>query len=597
MSPADDAPELVRPSTEPPVVLDDVELSPAHMPAATAALRTLVRTPEPTRMAPSLSLGSAPAAYGPSEQGHRATAPLSAAGRTRQRRQRVSAAELVGRRPVGAALGRATAWEASVRRPEPPGQGLRAQRPGRYDEPDREVVAPAAAPPPLPSSIDGEPSQPAPTALPEEAGAAEAAPQVSAAPALPRFDTPLLPPLAASVEKRRAVGQAAVEAGLRRAVRLAADEEPGARQASGRLDVRGLLAQVRAALAGDGPAPEKAWRALDAAVRSVGGTLLQPRTDDGPTLMRLPPSGTEASPERLGVLEEIEQLTAGLARIEARGAPAAVPQWRPQVAGDVVAPTSEAAPEGRGPEAPVGTPSETSPSYFGPPAMARDVARRLLRSGSGRRLAETLRRGGPSQAPTLPRTARWASAAADGAPRGAVPAEGKGLPADVVAGIDFQLIAATDQWQLAFPGREPYVADEPGEGKEEPDFRDAAPTAPPAPTREELAAVNRDPKVTALLKELGLLGADGGAVPGSAPAMQGAEQSWSMALVRPVMQVVQEMAQPLLKEPQEGTPMAGISPSEKGVEEADSEKIEFVAYQIFKRLRMMIETEQDRRGF
>jgi len=63
------------------------------------------------------------------------------------------------------------------------------------------------------------------------------------------------------------------------------------------------------------------------------------------------------------------------------------------------------------------------------------------------------------------------------------------------------------------------------------------------------------------------------------------------------MQVVQEMAQPLLKEPQEGTPMAGISPSEKGVEEADSEKIEFVAYQIFKRLRMMIETEQDRRGF
>ena len=40
-----------------------------------------------------------------------------------------------------------------------------------------------------------------------------------------------------------------------------------------------------------------------------------------------------------------------------------------------------------------------------------------------------------------------------------------------------------------------------------------------------------------------------------------------------------------------------IFAAEKGIEEADSEKIEYAADQILQRLRMMIQTEKDRRGY
>jgi len=184
------------------------------------------------------------------------------------------------------------------------------------------------------------------------------------------------------------------------------------------------------------------------------------------------------------------------------------------------------------------------------------------------------------------------------------------VPADVVAGFDYQLVNATDMWEMAFPGRQPYLRPEGegsrpphgggtgGAGKEDPDFKDAAPRAPAPLSGEDMAAVAGDPKVARLLKELGLLTADGGAAgPAGEPPRQGEEPALSMALVRPVMEVVQEVSQPLMKEPQEGTPAAGISPAEKGIEEADSEKLEYVAKQILQRVNRKIETEQDRRGY
>ena len=70
-----------------------------------------------------------------------------------------------------------------------------------------------------------------------------------------------------------------------------------------------------------------------------------------------------------------------------------------------------------------------------------------------------------------------------------------------------------------------------------------------------------------------------------------------MALVAPVMQVIEEVSQPLKKDPLPGSTAAGTSPMEKGIPESDSEKLDQIANMILERLRFMIDTDMDRRGY
>ena len=125
-----------------------------------------------------------------------------------------------------------------------------------------------------------------------------------------------------------------------------------------------------------------------------------------------------------------------------------------------------------------------------------------------------------------------------------------------------------------------------------------------------------DVKAAQILHEMGLLGSGGvasvgprglGGGPGEDGSggwgfregllEQGSERAVSMALIAPVLQVIRQDSAPLLKEQVEGAPGSGISTAEKGIEEADSEKIDYAADQILERLRMMIQTEKDRRGY
>ncbi len=363
-----------------------------------------------------------------------------------------------------------------------------------------------------------------------------------------------------------------------------------ARRPSGMLDVSGFVRDVRNYL--DAPVDERPedasplWRSLQLSLAGIGGAL-----EGGvgrPTMMRLPDPGRElvAATAPDNVIGDLERHVLDLAHHH--DLPSA----------------------------------QDTPRYFGPGKVAVEVARRFVRSSQGRRMTETLLAGGPRvHTPEPPRGTLWAVQAAAQAPRGAVPVAGAGSPADVVAGFDYQLLNAMDQWESAFPGRAPYSTPVgAGGGNENPDFKDTAPEIPrwdlqaAASTAASMAGGPVDIKAAQILQEMGLLGSGG--VADFSRAMQagaggegggwgfeeglleqGAEQALSMALIAPVIQVVQEVSRPLLKELPDGSPGAGISAAEKGIEEADSEKLEYVAQQIFQRLRMMIDTEKDRRGY
>ncbi len=372
----------------------------------------------------------------------------------------------------------------------------------------------------------------------------------------------------------------------------------GAR-ATGLLDVAGFVRDVRTYLAtsptdgGDTDTSEASplWRSLGLSVAALGGRL--EHSGGRPTLMRLPDVGRElvAATASDDVIGDLERHALGLARAEG-GAPS---------------PTPEVA-------------DADTPRYFALDGVAVDVARRFVRSPQGRRMTDTLLRGGPRvHTPEAPRITDWALRAAAQAPRGAIPAAGAGGAADVVAGVDYQLLNAMDQWESAFPGRAPYVTPrERGEGNESPDFKDVAPELPRWDVQAAAAAGSAstggpvDVKAAQILQEMGLLGSGGVASVGPRGAVedgpgawgfregvleQGSERALSMALVAPVLQVVRQDSAPLLKEQADGDPGSGISTAEKGVEEADSEKIDYAADQIFQRLRMMIQTEKDRRGY
>jgi len=374
-------------------------------------------------------------------------------------------------------------------------------------------------------------------------------------------------------------------------------------RSSGVLDVAGFVRDVRTYLATspsdaadtDGSDASPLWRSLGLSVAALGGRL--EHSGGRPTLMRLPAVGRElvAATVAEDVIGDLERHALGLARADV-GAPAA-------------------ALEGLDPD---------TPRYFAPDGVSLDVARRFVRSAQGRRMTETLLRGGPRvHTPEAPRITDWALRAAAQAPRGAVPAAGAGGAADTVAGVDYQLLNAMDQWESAFPGRSPYVTPrEGGEGNPSPDFKDAAPELPRWDVHAAAAAGSAssggpvDVKAAQILHEMGLLGSGGvasvgprglGGGPGEDGSggwgfregllEQGSERAVSMALIAPVLQVIRQDSAPLLKEQVEGAPGSGISTAEKGIEEADSEKIDYAADQILERLRMMIQTEKDRRGY
>lgn len=365
---------------------------------------------------------------------------------------------------------------------------------------------------------------------------------------------------------------------------------PAARR-SGMLDVTGFVRDVRNYL--DAPIEERPgdasplWRSLQLSLAGIGGRL--EGSAGRPTMMRLPDAGRElvAATVPEDVIGDLEGHALRLAAQQ-----------------DL-------------------SPSPQTPAYFGPGKVALGVAQRFVRSVQGRRMTESLLAGGPSvHSSDPPRGTLWAARAAAQAPRGAIPAAGAGSPADVVAGFDYQLLNAMDQWESAFPGRAPYSTPvDAGAGNENPDFKNAAPEIPRWDLQAAAASGSGggaggpvDVKAAQILQEMGLLGSGGVAdfQRGMAAASQGdgggwgfqegmleqgAEQAMSMALITPVIQVVQEVSRPLLKELPEGSPGAGISAAEKGIEEADSEKLEYVAQQILQRVQMMIETEKDRRGY
>lgn len=355
-----------------------------------------------------------------------------------------------------------------------------------------------------------------------------------------------------------------------------------AHRGTGLMDVGGFVRDVRNYL--DAPLHERAedasplWRSLQLSLAGIGGDLRGGLAR--PTMMRLPDPGQELVRAAL----------------------------------DLAAASDEG-------------PTQGTPGYFGPGKVSIDVARRFVRSPQGRRMTESLLGGGPmvhTEAP--PRGTLWAAQLAAQAPRGAVPVAGAGAPADVVAGFDYQLLNAMDQWEAAFPGRAPYSTPVgAGAGNEKPDFKDTAPEIPRWDLQAMASAASGgggsgtagggpvDVKAAQILQEMGLLGSggvadfrrgmaaaggeDGGWGFAEGLLEQGAEPALNMALIAPVIQVVQEFSRPLLKELPDGAPGAGISAAEKGIEEADSEKLEYVAQQILERLRMMIETEKDRRGY
>ncbi len=369
---------------------------------------------------------------------------------------------------------------------------------------------------------------------------------------------------------------------------------------SGLLDVSGFVRDVRNYLdvstSDEGVAADASplWKSLQMSLSGIGGAL--EGALNRPTLMRLPAAGLElvaaTAPDDL--IGDLERHALRLARHDSPR------QGR----------------VGRRPAQ-----GQGAPAYFGPGKVAVEVARRFVRSAQGRRMTETLLAGGPRvHSPETPRGTEWAARAAAQAPRGAIPVAGAGTPADVVAGFDYQLLNAMDQWEAAFPGRAPYSAPTgEGGGNENPDFKDAAPEIPRWDVQAAASAAASitggpvDVKAAQVLQEMGLLGTGGvGAFNRSTAAGgggggwggltegvlgQGDEQAISMALIAPVLQVVQEVSAPLLKELPDGAPGAGISAAEKGIEEADSEKLEYVAQQIMDRLRMMIDTEKDRRGY
>ena len=371
---------------------------------------------------------------------------------------------------------------------------------------------------------------------------------------------------------------------------------------TGLLDVAGFVRDVRTYLAtppaegagADTSAASPLWRSLGLSVAALGGRL--EHSGGRPTLMRLPDVGRElvAATAPDDVIGDLERHALRLAGAE----------------GEALQSGPEAA-------------DADTPRYFAPDGVAVGVARRFVRSPQGRRMTEMLMRGGPRvHTPEAPRITDWALRAAAQAPRGAVPAAGAGGAADVVAGVDYQLLNAMDQWESAFPGRAPYVTPrERGEGNESPDFKDAAPELPRWDVQAAAAAGAAssggpvDVKAAQILQEMGLLGSGGvaslsprggGGAGEDGPGAwgfqegvleQGSERALSMALVAPVLQVIRQDSAPLLKEQVEGDPGSGVSAAEKGIEEADSEKIEYAADQILQRLRMMIQTEKDRRGY
>ena len=515
--------ELGPPDARPLAVLEDVAISARHMPAAAAAIRVAVNSPEPARMAPSLA---------PQPTLSEALAPDSAPPR------HLPAAALPGPRAPGLTTHPATIGPA----PSPRVAWL------RLPEPDMAVVsAPPVADEPPPSEV--------------------AAPTRAIAPAL--FRQPLLPPLAVQAQRRRQAGStAAATTGGRRQGGAHGPPAPS-------FDARRLVAQL-ASLTAAGPGRSGRRAELRRIVAGVGGSISH-------TLMRLP----AAAP---GVATALEAGT--LAQIRRLASPI-----HAGIAGEVVAtppdaPAAIAQPAGDAAEAP--EQAAAVPPYFRLPPIAADVARRLSRSTEGRRLVASLERGGPSRRPGLPQGALRAIALGDRAPPGGVPKAGGTGSAGPVAELDVQLMAAMDQWEAAFPGRTPYVTPtEGGEGNEEPDFKHAAPTgrrtaAAPRPSDE---AIMGD-----LMRELGLNTPRGGAAR-DRPPLQGGDDDWAMALVRPIMQVVEEVSEPLHRETVEDGPGSGIAATEKGIEDADTEKVQYVANQILIRLRLLVDAEQDRRGY
>lgn len=207
----------------------------------------------------------------------------------------------------------------------------------------------------------------------------------------------------------------------------------------------------------------------------------------------------------------------------------------------------------------------------------------------------------------------WATAMAEGSPRGGIPKPGglkrtHGFELDV----DFALMEAMDAWEAAFPGRAPYLTPRgEGEGKEAPDFRDRAPLPgaedplPPQPHQRSSGLTGgAQRKVAGLLKALGLDRASGsgsgsGQSPGYHPeqSVQGMEAIFDMSLVRPVMKVITERAGPMLSK---GGTSAPDKPGERVGEEqieVDPQKLDHVIEAVYERIWDFMDLEKQRRGW
>ena len=219
-------------------------------------------------------------------------------------------------------------------------------------------------------------------------------------------------------------------------------------------------------------------------------------------------------------------------------------------------------------------------------------ARRL----HGRRLAR--------QRVELPGVAQWATSMAEAGAPGGIPRPGglagtHGFQLDV----DLALMEAMDAWEAAFPGRIPFITPRgPGEGKEEPDFRgvDALPPteAPLPPHRRDRAERDRKrDKVADLMKALQL--EDDGAAAGYQVGrdIQGEPAPFDMSLIRPIMTVVAQRAQPMYSK---SAPAAADGAGEQMHEqqiEIDPQKLEHVVDKLFEEIEHRMELEKQRRGW
>ncbi len=213
----------------------------------------------------------------------------------------------------------------------------------------------------------------------------------------------------------------------------------------------------------------------------------------------------------------------------------------------------------------------------------------------------------------VPPVSETAALVAEGSPPNAIPVPGgqertHGFHLDV----DFALMEVMDAWEAAYPGRAPYITPRgEGEGKDEPDFQDqmvlepVPPPLPPAPKALEpkellsLPEAEAKRKLAGLMKDLGLSDGKLPEPPGYRPdrGVQGEEPYLDMALVRPIMTVVTQRAQPLLSSEGSPPPSQPIKPVAEEVLEVDPNKLEYVVERLYERIWEMMDLEKQRRGF